>query len=473
MENNKFKCNSCSAPLEINLDEETVVCPYCGTVHSVSSLLNETENLQAERIKTKAYKDIEKEKLKYQNAKDVRDINYAKEKEENERTSKYKRSFFGKLTLFFALACAVVGFVNFKNEKVLAGLFSYVLFFLFGYSWLSGIGFIKEKRKNQHVVIGLLGIILMIVPVLTQLPTSSTILHEIYSTYVWPSTGLSTLIPTPKCDYGEILTNNDKHFSINVNRISKDEFNEYIKECENAGFTEKVDYHDGYYKAYNTEEYKLSLTYTDSSNKMSIDIYAPATVVDIDFDQFKLGAVIPAIYNKQGSIKNNTDDYLLITIYDTSLDEFNEYIKECENAGFDEETKKLEDSFKAYNSSNYELSIEYDSYWQRFSIRLDAPMEMTTITWPDSELGKMLPVPKSNQGNVYSESSHLYIVYIGNTTQEDFNDYVDACIEKGFKEDYTRSDSMFIGHDSDGNSVDIMFEWRERHVMKITGTLKR
>lgn len=61
-------------------------------------------------------------------------------------------------------------------------------------------------------------------------------------------------------------------------------------------------------------------------------------------------------------------------------------------------------------------------------INLDSAMEMETITWPGlSEMAKLLPVPKSTTGKIYSNDEDGFSVYIGNTSIDDYNAYVNAC----------------------------------------------
>lgn len=60
----------------------------------------------------------------------------------------------------------------------------------------------------------------------------------------------------------------------------------------------------------------------------------------------------------------------------------------------------------------------------------------STIKWPDSTLAKLLPVPESNTGIIDNDSADWLKIYIGNTTQEQYENYVKSCKEKGFTENY-------------------------------------
>ena len=60
----------------------------------------------------------------------------------------------------------------------------------------------------------------------------------------------------------------------------------------------------------------------------------------------------------------------------------------------------------------------------------------STITWPDSVLAKLLPVPESTSGLIDTDRADWLNVYIGDTTQEQYESYVKSCKEKGFTENY-------------------------------------
>ena len=60
----------------------------------------------------------------------------------------------------------------------------------------------------------------------------------------------------------------------------------------------------------------------------------------------------------------------------------------------------------------------------------------STIKWPDSALAKLLPVPESTSGLIDTDRSDWLDVYIGDTTQEQYESYVKSCKEKGFTENY-------------------------------------
>ena len=55
-------CSNCGGQLEIDTSKEYTECPYCGTKYSVPDLLGDTEAVRVEKIKSQAYKEVEKGK---------------------------------------------------------------------------------------------------------------------------------------------------------------------------------------------------------------------------------------------------------------------------------------------------------------------------------------------------------------------------------------------------------------------------
>lgn len=95
--------------------------------------------------------------------------------------------------------------------------------------------------------------------------------------------------------------------------------------------------------------------------------------------------------------------------------------------------------------------------------------EFSEFKWPDSEIVKLLPVPKSNIGKIEHEASASFHIYVGKITKEDFNTYVDSCKEKGFTSDYSSSDDSYSADNPDGYHLSLDYyedswEYKEPHM---------
>lgn len=94
--------------------------------------------------------------------------------------------------------------------------------------------------------------------------------------------------------------------------------------------------------------------------------------------------------------------------------------------------------------------------------------EFKEIKWPTSEIVQLLPQPKSNIGKIDMETSSAFYVYIGNTSEDEYNLYVDDCMENGFTVDYWRTDDSYYGDNEDGYHVSVDYEGNDVMYISIT-----
>lgn len=85
-------------------------------------------------------------------------------------------------------------------------------------------------------------------------------------------------------------------------------------------------------------------------------------------------------------------------------------------------------------------------------------MEMSPITWPSSKAANQLPVPKSIFGKFSYENEDSFVVYIGNTSMEDYEKYVKACSDKGFTVNYSKGDDWYYAYNNSGWHLSLKYE---------------
>lgn len=177
----------------------------------------------------------------------------------------------------------------------------------------------------------------------------------------------------------------------------------------------------------------------------------------IVWDDIILGDMLPEPPANKGEIHTNSADELWIDINDLSDKQLNDYIATCKEKGFTVDAESNSSSYDAYNTEGYKLSLGHYGSNADMSIKLETPMEMTTITWPTSAAGKQLPTPKSTMGKFSYEHDDNFFVYIGNTSKADYSEYVNTCSEKGFNVDYNKGDNYYYADNSEGWKVDIRY----------------
>ena len=58
--------------------------------------------------------------------------------------------------------------------------------------------------------------------------------------YLWPETGVGSLLPEPDNEYGVIVEDRNRSFEASVYNVSSEDFEAYIEACKEAGFTENI-----------------------------------------------------------------------------------------------------------------------------------------------------------------------------------------------------------------------------------------
>lgn len=104
--------------------------------------------------------------------------------------------------------------------------------------------------------------------------------------YTWPSTGIATLLPEPKSEYGTINSESEDYFSIEIYKVSSSDFNKYINQCKEKGFT--IDYRASSTSYYADDENgnSLSINYFED-DEMSIRISAFKEEIEKENDTVK------------------------------------------------------------------------------------------------------------------------------------------------------------------------------------------
>lgn len=166
---------------------------------------------------------------------------------------------------------------------------------------------------------------------------------------------------------------------------------------------------------------------------------------------------VPEPPTDKGKIEYNDDEQFWITVRGIDQNQYEAYIEDCKEKGFTVEGKKDSISYEAYNEEGYYLDLTHMSSSTELTIRVEAPEPMADIQWPKSEIAKRIPVPASSYGRFDWETDHGFSLDVGNTTKQDFSDYIDACIDAGFTVNYDRSDTYFEADDVEGYHVRISY----------------
>lgn len=182
-----------------------------------------------------------------------------------------------------------------------------------------------------------------------------------------------------------------------------------------------------------------------------------------DWDELALGERLPEPESNKGSIRSNDSEHLNVHVEKTSRSDYSAYIEECQSQGYTVESVQDGDAYNAFDEEGYMLSLDYIG--ESMYIELEVPMEMGELNWPKSELANLIPVPHSKIGKVDVDASDRCHIYVGETSEDDFNAYADECSNAGFSIDYERNDASYRAYDANENELCLTYQ--RNHIMEI------
>lgn len=88
----------------------------------------------------------------------------------------------------------------------------------------------------------------------------------------WPNTPMAALLPKMENKKGKVALDSADELSIEVYKVTKEEYDKYVEMCKELGFIVDYKSHEGYYEGLNTSGYKLSIWKYDTKPKEGMSI---------------------------------------------------------------------------------------------------------------------------------------------------------------------------------------------------------
>lgn len=185
-----------------------------------------------------------------------------------------------------------------------------------------------------------------------------------------------------------------------------------------------------------------------------------------DWNEIILADMLPVPESPYGEIISNSDSYLALHVNKATQEQYTAYIEDCKEKGFTIDTETTGSFFYAYNEQGYKLSLDFYDYNSEMHINLSSGMELGALSWSDSELAQMIPVPEATVGNIQQDDAKRFSVYVGETSIDVFNSYVGSCEDIGFSVDADRVDKRFTAKNADGYRLSV--EYQGNNVMYLS-----
>lgn len=188
----------------------------------------------------------------------------------------------------------------------------------------------------------------------------------------WEDMKLHELLPKPDSNRGEVHTNSERELWVDVSNISEAQYNGYIDACKEKGFTVDAENSSISYEAYNSDGYKLDLTYYKSNKELSINLEAPMEMGTLNWPKSDIAALLPVPESTTGTVEWEASYGFVVYVGNTPIEKFNAYADLCSEMGFSVDYRRGDDYYYADNIDGYHLSLRYEGNNILF-VRIDEP----------------------------------------------------------------------------------------------------
>ncbi len=175
----------------------------------------------------------------------------------------------------------------------------------------------------------------------------------------WDEALLSDYLPEVEEGTLSIGINSEEELSVSVKDPGTKYYKEYKDKCIKKGYTVDPKKEDDKYTAYNKDGYKLELLHY-SSGDFHIRLYAPEEMSEFTWPSNGAGAKLPKTESNYGKIESNSSNGFGVLVGKTTKEDYDNYVSECEKAGFNLNFDKKDDSYYAKSSDGYSVTLTYE-----------------------------------------------------------------------------------------------------------------
>jgi len=178
---------------------------------------------------------------------------------------------------------------------------------------------------------------------------------------------------------------------------------------------------------------------------------------EFDWKDLTLSEWLPEPERCYGKIVNDSSNGMWIDLGEVTKSDFRSYRDRCVAQGYDIEPDESGTMYDVYNNEGYHLRLLFSESNEEITIDLDAPEEMSELTWPTNGLGTLLPLPASLYGRICYDNSESFIVHIGHSDRQAYAAYVTQCEDSGFTLEHSKSEKYFNAKNEQGYEITLHY----------------
>lgn len=225
-----------------------------------------------------------------------------------------------------------------------------------------------KKLKKLLIVVVAIVVIVFIWKVYNGIQMrNATPLGDEYDEITWPTSAIAQLLPVPEdLSNGVISSDREDYLSVYLGKLSKDDYQSYVEQCKEKGFTVDYSSSDDYYFANNSEGYRLSVDYDANRRMIDVSISTPVETAPTPeaTPEPTETAEMPDETTTEEPVTDDTsseevdrDFKATMDSYETTINNYCDFMEKYNNAGLEDTAAMLAD---------------YTSYLQQYTETIDA-----------------------------------------------------------------------------------------------------
>lgn len=300
----------------------------------------------------------------------------------------------------------------------------------------------------------------------------------------WPTEGISAVLPVPDTNKTKVYNYSDSFSAIIYSSDAiEEQFSTYVAKCESNGFTVDAKKMINGYEAYNQDGYRLSLNLFSSSERFTIDLYAPRVNGTFTWPSIGLATELPEPSTNIGTIQQDTSKQFSVWVGKTTIDDDKAYVESCKKLGFSIDYKNAEKKYSAQNADGMLRTLEHQGFNTMY-ISIKAPdsegneeasthtenrqeamptrgsedrSEDVSFDWSQGVLAGEVPLPNAEKTTLAYDGNDEFKVNIYGD-MADFKEYVARCKEYGYdNEAENERVTEYTAWRGDGTKITIYF----------------
>ena len=215
-----------------------------------------------------------------------------------------------------------------------------------------------KKLKKLLIVVVAIVVIVFIWKVYNGIQMRNTTpLGDEYDEITWPTSAIAQLLPVPEdLSNGVISSDREDYLSVYLGKLPKADYQSYVEQCKEKGFTVDYSSSDDYYFANNSEGYRLSVDYDVDRRMMDVSVSAPVETTPTP-EATPEPTETAEMPDDTSSEEVDPDFKATMDSYETTINNYCDFMEKYNNAGPEDTAAMLAD---------------YTSYLQQYTETIDA-----------------------------------------------------------------------------------------------------